>query len=275
MLSIKTISASTPVTLSLAAALLLLWPLSTWAELFELIPERHRIDSESGAEIRFSLAFADSATGRAKRLRHPTRFGVITSSGAEDLLGLLQGESRGGQPAYIANYRVKNPGDLRFYAQMQPYWKPDDAVMQVQYAKVIVNAYEIFDGWDEPIGLPLEIEPLARPYSLWSGNLFRGVVRKDGEPVPFARIQVAWRNDGSRKAVPAAFAPQEIKADAAGVFSYAIPFSGWWGFAALVPGDRLLHNPNGELVPMELTALIWVYVEDVLPSSAPASDPNP
>jgi cobalt/nickel transport protein len=54
-----------------------------------------------------------------------------------------------------------------------------------------------------------------------------------------------------------------IKADAGGVFSYAMPRAGWWGFAALVDGDRKMANPDGEMVDVELGGLMWVKTVDM------------
>ena len=76
------------------------------------------------------------------------------------------------------------------------------------------------------VGLPVEIEPLVRPTGLWTGNLFRGIVTKGGEPVPFAEIEVEYVNDGSIAAPNDAFVTQVIKADAGGVFAYAMPRAG-------------------------------------------------
>jgi cobalt/nickel transport protein len=59
-----------------------------------------------------------------------------------------------------------------------------------------------------------------------------------------------------------AYITQVIKADGSGVFSYAMPRAGWWGFAALVDGDPM-KNPDGEMVDVELGALMWVYCEEM------------
>lgn len=40
--------------------------------------------------------------------------------------------------------------------------------------------------------------------------------------------------------------------------SYTMPRAGWWGFAALIEGDQLIPNPEGQQVPVELGAIIWV-----------------
>ena len=90
---------------------------------------------------------------------------------------------------------------------------------------------------------------------------------KNGAPAPYAPIEVEWRNDGSVQAPADAFATQTLKADAAGVFSYAMPRAGWWGFAALVAGNAPLENPEGRKVPVEAGGLIWVRTRDMKSSA--------
>jgi cobalt/nickel transport protein len=110
----------------------------------------------------------------------------------------------------------------------------------------------------------VEIEPLVRPYGLWTGNVFRGVVKKNGKPVPFAEIEVEYYNQQGAVTPPAdPFVTQVIKADAQGVFCYSMPRAGWWAFAALIDGDEQMQNPEGEPVDVELGALLWVKTVDM------------
>ena len=152
---------------------------------------------------------------------------------------------------------------MRFYLEPAPYWEPAEGVMIVHYTKVVVDAYDAGEGWDAELGLPVEIMPLTRPYALWTGNLFRGVVKKDGHPVPYAEVEVEWINDGSVTPPADAYITQVVKADAGGVFAYAMPRAGWWGFAALTEGDERMKNPQGVLVPVEAGGLIWVHTRDM------------
>ena len=89
------------------------------------------------------------------------------------------------------------------------------------------------------------------------------MVLKNGNPVPFAEIEVEFINDGSIKAPNDAFITQVIKADANGTFSYTMPKAGWWGFAALVEGDTPMTSPEGKKVPVEEGALMWVKTTDM------------
>ncbi|MEL7216262.1 MAG: DUF4198 domain-containing protein, partial [Pseudomonadota bacterium] len=54
---------------------------------------------------------------------------------------------------------------------------------------------------------------------------------------------------------------QTVKADADGVFTYAPPSDGWWGFAALNTADYTLPQ-DGTDKAVELGAVIWVHFEE-------------
>jgi cobalt/nickel transport protein len=50
---------------------------------------------------------------------------------------------------------------------------------------------------------------------------------------------------------------QVVTADENGVFTYAAPKAGWWGFSALNQADYTLEH-QGEEKNVELGAVIWV-----------------
>ena len=127
------------------------------------------------------------------------------------------------------------------------------------------------DGWDKLVGFPIEIEPLTRPYGLWTGNEFRGRVLKNGKPLPFADIEVEWTNDGSVKPPADAFNTQVIKADAKGVFSYAMPRAAWWAFNALSEGPER-KSPDGKRSARRSAAPCGCRTVDMIPprGGAPA-----
>ena len=193
----------------------------------------------------------------------PKAFGVVTADGRQDLLPSLQAKKVNGKRTYTARYDVRRPGDHVFYVEPAPYWEPAEQKMIVHYTKVVVNAMGKTDAWDRVAGLPVEIEPLVQPYNLWTGNTFRGRVLRQGKPVPFAEIEVEYKNPGTVGLPHDVFETQVIKADADGVFAYALPRAGWWAFAALVDGDKPMTNPDGEQVDVELGGLIWVHATDM------------
>jgi hypothetical protein len=64
------------------------------------------------------------------------------------------------------------------------------------------RAFRIFNvagaptDWNIPVGepLPVEIVPLVKPYALWTGNVFRGVITCGGKPVPGAKVRIEYMN---------------------------------------------------------------------------------
>jgi cobalt/nickel transport protein len=118
-------------------------------------------------------------------------------------------------------------------------------------------------GWDEEIGLKTEIIPLSRPYGLWTGNVFQGIVKVDGKPVPFTEVEVEYYNQGDKIELPAEpMITQVVKADENGIFTYAMPKAGWWGFAALNEDEKKIKY-NGEEKSIEIGAVLWVKTYDM------------
>ncbi len=251
-------------TFACAAALVL--PLAAApaaAHFLELIPATEIIAEGSDGTLGLDLTFTHPMErGPVMVMAEPIRFGVVGPAGRTDLKGSLKRVERDGKTAWHADYPIKAPGDYLFFVEPAPYWEPGEGRMIIHYTKVVVDAFGAEEGWDAAVGLPVEIEPLVRPYGLWTGNLFRGLVRKDGKPLPFAEVEVEWRNDGTVPPPEGPFVTQVVKADAGGVFSYAMPRAGWWGFAALTEGGKPMKNPEGKLVPVELGGLIWVRARD-------------
>jgi len=244
--------------------LALILPPVAAAHFQELIPSTEIVDADTGPEIALELVFTHPMErGPAMAMAEPVRFGVLGPAGKADLADRLETTEVDGKRAYEAAYRFSEPGDYVFFVEPAPYWEPAEGVMIVHYTKTVVDAFGAEEGWDTLVDLPVEIEPLVRPYGLWTGNLFRGIVKKHGDPVPFAEVEVEWRNDGSVEPPADPFITQVIKADAGGVFSYAMPRAGWWGFAALLQGDETMANPAGDQVPVEQGALLWVRARDM------------
>jgi len=202
--------------------------------------------------------------GPVMEMGKPQRFGMLAGGQQYDLSESLRPKKVQGKTAYSASVPLKRPGDYVFYIEPAPFWEATEEKLIIHYTKVVVNFAGVERGWDAMVGFPVEIEPLVRPYGLWTGNTFRGVVKKDGKPVPFAQIEVEYYNEGGRVKPPSdAFITQVIKADSGGTFSYSMPKAGWWGFAALVDGPEKMKNPAGKPVSVELGGVIWVKTVDM------------
>jgi len=248
----------------LAAAVVGTVTAGAWSHFQVLVPSQDNVqpkDREVSLDILFTHPMAN---GPVMEMPKPARFGVLVAGKKTDLTGSLKLRKVQGKTAYTATYKVQRPGDHVFYLEPAAYWEPAERKMIVHYTKVVVNGMDGGGGWDAMVGLPVEIEPLARPYGLWTGNIFRGVVKKGGKCVPFAEVEVEYYNrDGKVKPPCDAFVTQVVKADANGTFCYAMPRAGWWAFAALVDGDEKLTAPDGKKVDVELGGVIWVRAADM------------
>ncbi len=192
----------------------------------------------------------------------PTVFGVMANGNKQNLQQNLKKTLVMAQKAWEIDYKITRPGVYMFYMEPKPYWESAEDCFIIHYTKTVVTSFGDDEGWDEEIGLKTEIVPLSKPYGLYKGNIFQGVVKLDGNPVPSAEVEVEYYNQDQRAAAPTDYMiTQTIKADHNGIFSYAAPQAGWWGFAALSPAAYKLKI-NGEDKAVELGAVIWVKFHD-------------
>jgi cobalt/nickel transport protein len=197
-----------------------------------------------GGQVALDLVFTHPMDGGpVMEKARPSRFGVLARGSATDLTASLEPQLVDGRRAWRASHRLDEPGAAVFFVEPAPYWEPAERKFIVHYAKVIVDAFASGEGWDALVGLPVEIEPLTRPTGLWAGNLFRGIVRRHGQPVPFAEIEVEYVNDGSLSIPNDAFVTQVIKADRAGAFAYGHAARGLVGLCSPYSGRRDTDRP--------------------------------
>lgn len=239
-----------------AVALLLLTPRLASAHFLELIPSS---DLVSGGTVTLDMAFLHPMErGPVLDMAEPDSIGVMRSGTVTDLRPALQAREVAGTRSWRVDYNLTRPGGYVFFVVPQPYWERSEAKLAIHYAKVVVDFASGLD-WDALVGLPVEIQPLSRPYGLWVGNLFQGVALKDGRPLPDAVVEVEWRNDGSLTPPSDAFVTQVVKTDSQGVFAYAMPRAGWWGFNVITDSGRTMPSPEGEPLPVELNGAMWVH----------------
>ncbi len=236
---------------------------SSWAHFGVIIPSDDIVSPQDPKTIKLHVAFMHPFEGHYINMQKPASFTVMTRGKRQDLIGTLEKRIVQGKSAWEASFSITRPGDYVFSVSPQAYWEPAERKFIVHYTKVIVNAMGLEQGWDAEVGLPVEIVPLSRPYGLWAGNVFQGVVKKDGKPVPFAEVEVEFLNEGGKVKPPDdPFITQVIKADAGGVFTYAMPRMGWWGFSALTEADYTLSR-EGKEYPVELGGVLWVRTKEM------------
>jgi cobalt/nickel transport protein len=230
-----------------------------------VIPSRATVMTLDDALVSLQLSFSHPMEMQGMPLVKPQSFKVYQDGKAEDLLADLKPVQILEQAAWNVQYTLKHPGVYQFVMEPEPYWEPAEDCFIQHYTKTYVAAFGEEEGWDEPLGLKTEIVPLTRPFGIYAGNIFQGQVLLSGKPVPGAEVEVEYYNkDNAYEAPDAYFVTQVVKADSNGVFTYAAPFAGWWGFAALstLPDG---FNYKGAPKDLELGAVLWLeFVNPIL-----------
>ena len=248
---------------ALMVALNMLGVCSAKAHFGMLIPSDSMVMQEDSRSVTLVLSFSHPFEVVGMELVKPKIFNVLAGGIHVDLLDSLESIRVMGHKAWKAAYPVKRPGVYMFYMQPEPYWEAAEDSYIIHHTKTVVTAYGDDEGWDEELGLKTEIVPLSKPFGLYAGNVFQGIVKLDGKAVPFAEVEVEYLNEDKKYTAPTDYMiTQSIKADGNGVFTYAAPVSGWWGFAALISADYKIPYQGIEK-DVELGAVIWVYFHEM------------
>lgn len=230
---------------------------------------------DSPTTLPFRLVFTHPAgNGAVMDMGTPEQFFVVHQGQKTDLMNTLkpitwQGAHNQGR-AFAAEVPIRRNGDYVFALVPAPYLEEGDGYIQ-QFTKTIVNRGGAPSDWDKPLGLPTEIVPLVKPYALYAGMLFSAQLLSDGEPVAGAEIEVEFMNhdvlmdkntlrkEGHLNFPSPAFETFVTHTDANGIFHFALPKAGVWGFAA--PESGPVTEYKGE--PLSQEAVIWVQVHEL------------
>lgn len=254
--------------LSTAICGLFLAPSLANAHFLEIIPKTEFISPESGMSLPLSLKFNHPAAGGPLMDLEMEKFAVQIVEPdqepvTEDLLNTLTEQKVDGKRVYDTAYKIKKPGNYLFYGQQAPYWEEEEGLFIQHHTKVVVDAFDAMDGWQQEVGQTAEIIPLTRPYGIWAGQVFTGIVKHYGKPAAFTEIEVEFYSDGKQNYPAEAFVSQVVTTDANGVFTVGLPKSGWWGFAALLEANETKKSPAGEDAAIEHGAVLWVHTHDM------------
>lgn len=246
----------------LGLGLLLAVSTPAFAHFGMVIPSQSMVTEQKQGNISVDLSFSHPMEMNGMNMARPKTFQVVVDGKATDLVGKLTAKKIMDHDAWTTNFAIKRPGVYQFVAEPVPYWEPAEDCFIVHYTKTYVAAFGNEDGWDEPAGLPTEIVPLTRPFGNYAGNVFQGQVLLNGKPAPNSEVEVEYYNKDQKRSAPTDYmVTQVIKADAQGVFTFAVPFAGWWGFAALNTADEKMTF-EGQPKDVELGAVIWMEFVD-------------
>ncbi len=247
----------------MAMIIVMLWGTSATGHFGMLIPSDNMVVQGDNRLLNLQMSFSHPMEMIGMDMQKPEVFQVVSPLGHLDLLAKLKPIQVMDQLAWSLDYRISRPGVYIFHMQPQPYWEPAEDCFIIHYTKTVVSAFGDDEGWDSPLGLKTEIIPLSRPFGLYAGNLFQGIVHLNDNAVPYASVEVEYYNQHQTAQAPTEYmVTQTIKADQNGVFSYVAPRSGWWGFAALNPAGFSMQTKAGVKKEVELGAVLWVHFED-------------
>lgn len=244
-------------------------PLTAKAHFGMVIPSSPTVMEAGDAVLSLNLKFWHPFENVGMNLEKPASFTLYQGGTATDLLDSLKEGGERGSRVWTSAFTIQRPGLHAFVMEPKPYFEKEEDCFIVHLTKVYVDAYGDDEGWGEPVGLKTEIVPLVRPGALYAGNVFQGRVLHEGKPVPGAEVEVEWYPGPDKKGVApfGSMVTQTVRADDAGIFSYAAPAAGWWGFAALREGGATIPH-EGEEKPVELGAVVWVYFHAMMPAAA-------
>lgn len=210
--------------------------------------------------------------GHVMDMGAPEEFYFVHKGKKVDLKGTLKpitfsGVSNAAQ-AYEAKATVRRNGDYIFVLTPSPYYEESEDIYIQQVAKAYVNKGGVPSGWQNPVGLPVEIVPLNKPTNIMAGSTFSGRVLADGQPVPGAELEIeymaaepdmATNRPMAAKASPLPGGAIVAISDDNGYFTIGIPKAGFWGIAALGAG------PKKEYKGKELShdAVLWIKAHEV------------
>jgi cobalt/nickel transport protein len=241
-----------------------------------ILPDKAMVMQGDNANLELTLAFCHPFEQNGMDLAKPRKFGVLANKEKTDLTNTLQETKVLDKEAWKTTYTLKKPGVYAFYFDPTPYWEPAENKYIIHQTKTYVAAFGAEAGWDEEVGLKAEIVPLARPYGLYAGNVFTGVVKFKGKPAAGVDVEVELWNPGKKVTAPNEyFYTQVVKTDKNGVFTFAVPKAGWWGFSA-INVDKKSMDHEGKKVDAEYGAVMWLqFTEWPSPAAAPAPAPVP
>jgi cobalt/nickel transport protein len=150
-----------------------------------LIPSDNMVMQADDRTVNLELSFSHPMEMAGMKLVKPKEFGVVINGQKKNLLDSLVQTTVMDHTAWKSDFKIKRPGIYTFYMEPKPYWEPAEDCFIIHYTKTVVAAFGDDEGWDQEIGLKTEIVPLSKPFGLYAGNVFQGIVKLNGKTVPY------------------------------------------------------------------------------------------
>ncbi|MGD2174267.1 MAG: DUF4198 domain-containing protein [Candidatus Brocadiaceae bacterium] len=173
--------------------------------------------------------------------------------------------------AFTFSYTPEALGDTWIVLEAPPLPIEEEGEAVKDYVKQCVHVMAE-RGWDEPVGLPVEMVPLTRPYGLEEGFAFTARALLNGEPLPDAAVEIEKFNGFyvDEEMLPTdQFGTEDVpmitraaKTDAGGYVTATLDEPGWWVIS--VSAESGTVSLEGETYPRVLRGCLWVHVEKKL-----------
>lgn len=155
---------------------------------------------------------------------------------------------------------MKRIGDTWIVFHLPLAWSDEDRAWTETTVRTVIHL-GLSRGWETPLGLPLEIVPLNRPYGILPGDVFQVQALLEGKPVPGVKIYAEkFHKPPMKKPYP----PDEIITRVAqttpdGTALVTLHSSGWWILFAAYEQDEIQKDEKSG--PVVLQDAVWIYVE--------------
>ncbi len=189
---------------------------------------------------------------------------------------LTDPESKQERRAYEVECTPLTPGDYYLTLEAPPCFIPEEQMFCQDYVKAVwhVGAEK---GWEERLGLEVEIVPLTRPYGWPAGVAFSARALFKGAPLKLAPVEV---EKFTGFPVPPEQRPKDrfgqentplmtrtARTDLNGSFTVTLESPGWWLLSVSRQDGKL--TKNGRPYPLEKRGCLWVFVEKPPPPPTP------
>jgi cobalt/nickel transport protein len=178
--------------------------------------------------------------------------------------------------AFSVDYTPPGLGDYYLCLESPPYFIPAEQEFWQDYVKEPLHVMAE-KGWDQSVGLPVEILPITRPYGWPAGSVFKGQALAKNKALTRATVDIEKFNGFfvPRDKLPRDRLGEEnspliarvTKTDRMGYFICTLDSPGWWIISVSAPGGKKVHERK--TYPLEMRGCLWIYVEPPPPPLTP------
>ncbi len=153
---------------------------------------------------------------------------------------------------WTTSFQIMRPGLYHFVL----YPKDAKHLYSSDARKLMVPVYGQDGDWPQYKEMKTQIFPLTTPYDQAAQNKFSAQVFLNGQPAVNSVVAVEYYGaDNYQSASSSTKIITLVRTNRNGVFTFDVPWQGWWGFVALNDYNSLSMNADGS--PIELGSVLW------------------